>query len=271
MASGAPKSRNSKGAPPPSSKLTVMVVGKLGKLWSFRISSPLFFFAAAFFLIYLAVSAVGLNQYFAERRKNQALSGEVERLKTWLDDAQRSAYRLRQRMRFLEGFESGMPEPQPEPSHEPEESPALKHAGPAADPEDAEPAGHPGQQDNAPIPTVAVKDLEVQEVETGLLVQFKVVNTAEEDRRVGGYVHLIGFDEHAGEPGVWTSPEVKLKDGRPENYKGGRLFLIRRFKPMKAALSFDPGGPRPSRLSILIYDRSGKLIVEHSVDIEDVS
>jgi len=57
----------------------------------------------------------------------------------------------------------------------------------------------------------------------------------------------------------------------PVNYRKGQIFLIQKFKQIRARLNLGAPSESPSSLKVLVYDQSGEIILGKETDIAQAS
>ncbi|MBW2170201.1 MAG: hypothetical protein JRG69_13265, partial [Deltaproteobacteria bacterium] len=75
-----------------SSDLTIMIVARLGKVRSFKISSRFLIWTSLFFAFYILASVIIINDYFDKRRANNALIEKLDGLQHEIEGAKRELY-----------------------------------------------------------------------------------------------------------------------------------------------------------------------------------
>jgi hypothetical protein len=255
-----------KGFPPPRKKqshersFTIMVMGKVGKVRSFRISRRVFVWAVLFFAAYVPFSVYLVNRYFAVRNANVAQGQRIEHLEKDLLRSNNALSRSKEHIVFLEEYISKM------------EKPAEKTAEPAKLPDKRgeavtqKPSEEKAQKQTEEM--VSVEDLVIEKQGAQLVVTFKLVNLLPGDTSVGGYVYILARNEKSPPRQEWTYPQVKLANGLPETHKRGQVFLIQRFKPMQGKLSLGSGPDAPTILEILVYDQAGNILMRKDFAID---
>ncbi|MEW6669901.1 MAG: hypothetical protein AB1512_32225 [Thermodesulfobacteriota bacterium] len=240
-------------------RLTVMIMGSVGKVRSFQISTRFLVWAVLFFVAYIAVSLYAINSYIQLRQSSDKQSERARQAEEEASAAKRNLLRSRQHVALLEDYirrmESGTeqaPGAPKEPS--PEEAPkAAKSKPPAA-------AG-----------PVDVIDMVIQKEGARIMANFKLVNTQPGEGAVGGYVHLIAVNRKAAPPREWTYPPEKLEKGFPVNYRNGHIFLINRFKQIQARFHLGSASESASVLRLLVYDQAGDIILQKEFEVGDAS
>ena len=102
-----------------------------------------------------------------------------------------------------------------------------------------------------------------------MTVVFNLVNVHEDKKSVNGYVHMIAMNKESDPPQLWTYPKVALRNGIPIDYRRGQLFLIKRFKTIRGEYFFSSSKEFPSSMKVLVYDQSGKVILQKEFEVEN--
>ena len=255
-----------KGVPPVRKKrthersFTIMVMGRVGKVRSFKISRRLFFWAALFFAAYVPLSVYLVNRYFELRNAAVAQRETIELLERDLLRSTNALSRSKEHIVFLEDYILQMEKPA-EQAAEPAKSPDKRPEAVARKPAEAT-----GQEQNEQ--TVSIEDLVVEKQGGKLVVNFKLVNLLPGDASVGGYVYILAKTQGSPPRPEWTYPQAKLVNGIPENFKRGQLFLIQRFKPIQGKITVGSGQDAPTILEILVYDQTGNIMLHKDFEID---
>ena len=85
-----------------SKELTIMLIGSVGKMRSFKISRKIIFFAALFFFIYIIISILIFYLYFDLYSTHKDQSNELQNLKAELEDKTKT---LEQKKLYVKGLE----------------------------------------------------------------------------------------------------------------------------------------------------------------------
>jgi hypothetical protein len=234
--------------------MTVMVMGKVGKVRSFRLSRRLLFWALLFFAAYLPFSVYLVNRYFELSHGNRDRQNKIQLLEKDLTRSAQALSRSREHILFLEDYIFQM-ENLDEQASQPAKPQEKKTEEAAPSPPEAT-----VQEKESPI--VSVEDLVMEKQGGTLEVHFKIVNLLPGDATVGGYVHLAAKGEGGTARPEWTYPQVNRVEGLPESFRRGQMFLIQRFKPMEGKLPLGSGPDAPSMLEILVYDQAGKILLQ---------
>jgi hypothetical protein len=238
---------------------TVMVMGRMGKVRSFRISRRLFFWAALFFVAYIPFSVYLVNRYFELYFTDVGQKHKIEFLEKDLLRSNHALSRARDHIAFLEDYTLQL-EKQGDQASE-SSKPQEKRAGTSSQ-KDSE-AKAPDKEGGK----ISIEDMVMERQGTELNLSFKIVNINPGNAGVGGYVHMIGKGEQTPPRRDWTFPQEKLVNGLPENFRRGQVFLIQRFKPMQGKLNVGSGSDAPTILEILVYDQSGEIMLQKEFQI----
>jgi len=182
---------------------------------------------------------------------------------------------------------AGVPAPQskaaPPPQQErPAQPAAASPPPPPASAATAKAAPRPaGEQRPEPVQGAAAQDLEpesdsaswvevrnVQQSRSGgsLVVRFEVANKQEPQDQADGYLFLILRGQRRGSPWLEAWPPTRLTPlGRPENYKRGAPFSVRRYRALKARFAI--ADKHLEQLEFIIYDRQGELVLVQRLPI----
>ena len=239
--------------------LTIMVMGKVGKVRSFHLSRRLLFWTLFFFAAYIPLSAYLANRYFDLSRENKTQQRRIELLERELSRSANALSRSNEHILFLEEYvlQAELPEGRAPQPPRPQARKAEDTAGSRAD----------SKGEDTPQGTVSVEDLVLEKRGGMLEVGFRVVNLTPDDTTVGGYVHLAAKGEEGQTRLDWTYPQVRRVDGFPENFRRGQMFLIQRFKPMEGWLPIGSDPDAPTEIEILVYDQAGGILLQKEYPI----
>lgn len=265
MASRKDKTLNRKASR--AADLTVMVVAKLGKVRSFRISSRFLTWSFLFFVFYIVISIIIINDYLEKRWANDVLTEQIERLQHEIKDTRKELYRSKQHLALLESHiypqKSGLEEEVKLPADK-----ELREEETELLTEDSFPKN---VMKESPEKLVDVEELEIEKDKNKLSVSFNLVNVQEGDKSVSGYVHIIAMNKNADPPQLWTYPKAALRNGKPINHKSGQLFLIKHFKTIQGEYFFNSSNEFPTSIRVLVYDQSGNRLLLKDFEVKNVS
>ncbi|MGD9160448.1 MAG: hypothetical protein PVG39_18675 [Desulfobacteraceae bacterium] len=291
-----------------SKELTIMLIGSVGKMRSFKISRKVISYTLVFFSVYIVVSLLIFYLYFDLYATHKTQSINLEKLEAELSDKTKILDKNKLYIKGLEDFYNNTregtegkedtgtgvkkaPAPKSAKVSVPRETKSKKPApGEMEEKADSGAAAKKAPEPDSPkvnIPdetksqdTVAkkdvkdsmeVKDISYQRTDSELTLNFKLANKQAEQNIAEGYVHIIVMDKNKECPAEWNNPYNKLSDGFPVDYKHGQQFLIQRFRPYQRKYKTNPDSERPSFIRIIVYDRSGQKILEKEFPVTDES
>lgn len=243
---------------PGSKEITIMIIGSIGRIRSFTISRRILLWSSICLSLYILISLFIVFWFVdtSSRYRNQAemIKENEERyngIEKDLLKAQQYAANLEEYIKTSWGQKET----------DEEEGQAVDSSN-SSDTEK-------GREQTANY--IGIEGLSIRRLESGVVVDFRLVNMNSEDVAIEGYMHLIVGDENNNFPPVWNSPSREIKDGLPSDFRRGERFVIQRFKQYHREFSSDTSSGMPSTISILVYDFSGNLIQKSVHDVNDVS
>jgi len=248
-----------------------MIVANLGKVRSFKISPRFLAWSFLFFVFYIVVSIFIINDYFEKRWTNDFLTEQLENLQFAIEDTKNQLYKSKKHLVLLE---SHLYSKKTEIEEEEVKTPAgseIQEKNTTLQAEDNPSKKVMEDSQRTPSDIVDIEDLEIKKGKNTFTVFFNLVNVNEKNKSVKGYVHIIAVNKKSDPPQLWTYPKVALQNGIPIDYKRGQLFLIKHFKTIRGEYFLDSGADIPSSIRILVYDQSGKMILEKEFEVENVS
>lgn len=244
-----------------------MVMGRVGKVRSFKISPAVLLWFALFLLVYLPVSVFVVNRWVDLRREAKKQEVEIERLELALASSERSLFKFKQHVTLLEGYITSL---------------ELEERQPAV--EKAEEAGERGQEDleesqveaGTPQPEpggnlVGIERMAMERKGNTLEVNFNLVNVTEGEEPVSGYVHILATGEEHGSSWWETYPRGEVSEGFPKSYRVGQPFIIQRFKPIRGRFDIRSGRGGPESIRVVVYGDSGRLIYHQDFEVKNAS
>jgi hypothetical protein len=113
---------------------------------------------------------------------------------------------------------------------------------------------------------VAIRNVRQRKSGGRLTIRFQVANKKEGQGQAEGYVTVVLRGIRKGSPWLEAWPPTRLSPlGRPENYKRGKPFAVKRYRTLKAR--FAVADKYLEQLEFVIYDRQGNLVMMRKVDI----
>jgi len=246
-----------------------MVMGRVGKVRSFKVSPRVLFWTFLFLLVYLPVSVLVVNQWVGLRREVKVQQQEIDRLGVELARAERTLFKFQQHVTLLESYidslESGK-----------EQREAVRASEETGSTVEDEPQESREEEPSPPEPVVrglvGVEQMAIERAEDAVQVSFNLTNIAEGEEPVSGYVHILASGKENGSPWWEVYPRGEVaEDGIPESYRRGLPFIIQRFKPIQGRFSAGPGRGLPDAIRVVVYDDTGRLIYNEAFEVENAS
>jgi hypothetical protein len=239
----------------------------MGKVRSFNISRRFLSISLIFFLLYIFATLFMINEYFTiknisdhQSEKIKGLEDEILRYQNQLHRSNRNVALLKDYIRQMERPQESVAQPdQKENQDDRETTPKKTLAVGGTAPKDWSKG------------LVSIEDMGIQREGRWMIVEFKVINSHAGKNPVRGYIHLIAFNRDNKETTPRSFPKVSLSDGAPTEFRKGQPFLIQRFKPVRGKFDLPDNDPLPSTLRVLVYEKSGELILEKDFDIDNLS
>jgi len=249
-----------------SSFFTVMISRGLGKVRGFNISSSLVFWSALVLLLYLVFSTVAISRYFGELKSDTAQSDLLQQLQNEIEGTKKTLYQARQRLKFLEDYIVNSQKKQKKQVESP--GPEIISPGPANPVIQGKTLGRPDEAVPA-TSVVDIKNLKTERRGGRLSVKFRLIKIRPERNQIKGYLFMIAANSESAPMQLWTYPKAALENGEPINYKHGQLFKVRNYRIIRGKFFLDSNSEKPSLLKILVYDESGKLILNKEFSIKE--
>lgn len=247
--------------------LTIMIMGSVGKVRSFKIA-PLFLYLGAIFILLNITATIYFGNRFFDLRRTRAMQSErIEQLEDAASKNLKTIHRSKQHMVILEEYIRNLETPS-EGKTRADKSIFLQQKSAAPYPPNVTERRRPK---GPSIQAVDIKDLAIKKEGSELTVRFKVVNLRELDNPIGGYIHLIAVGKDGQSPSAWSFPREELLDGVPVDFRRGQLFLIQRFKPIEGNFYLSTYADPPSAIKVLVYNQTGTLLLEREFEVSDGS
>jgi hypothetical protein len=246
--------------------LTIMVIGGMGRIHSFRVSRRILLWSSLFFAAFVIFSIVIINRYLALREAHNELLDKMDLMEEDLNDAKKVLQRSKQLTAFLEEYISDTEERPETPSQAAKEGTAqgkrVESSRTASSKDTAE-----GTKAKSLAELFQMKDIQIEQQGAKLSVSFKLEVSPPGANRVRGYVHIIAEDSTSNPPQWWVYPRQKLINGLPENYRSGHAFSIYRYRIIHGRIQLGSPSMSPSAIKVLIYDQSGTLVAEKNLEV----
>jgi hypothetical protein len=243
-------------------RATVMLMGSVGKVRSFKISLRLLLGAAAFFALYIAASILVIHQYFELYAENRGLRESLSNTKEALPKNEKELLKSRHHIALLEDHIKNLEQAREKESRPPEAQKPKDPAKKVEQPVLASPAESGWPEEIEALPSVAVEDMVVQKEGVRMTVNFRLVNTQQGEIATGGYIHVIATNRKNEKLQAWAYPAQELQDGMPIDFRRGQPFLIQRFKQIQGRFNLGSNTETPTSIKVLAYNHSGKLVLQ---------
>jgi len=232
-----------KGRSKGNNRLTIMILKRMGKVRTVKVSLRLLMGASLFLLFYIVATIFLTNAYFSAARTTTMQADTIAALTGELAKTREALERSRQHIVLLSEYLKEGKEQTPEPM-------ATVDYTESSFPK-----------------VVDINDLKVKRDRTALQVNFKLVNTQPQEEPIGGYIFVLARVKGSEAPEVWVYPSVVLKNGKPIDYRLGQRFFIQRFRTITGNYTLNKEIDDPLILEILVYDRNGGLILKKVVEV----
>jgi len=248
-------------------ELTIMVIRSVGKPYSFKISHRIILWTSLIFIAYILVSIYTFNRFFFLHRQYNIQSEELEKLEKEHND---NLKELNQAKEYATGLEEYIKNSS---DLKRAEDKSLQKEGPTVKAMDIARADlykkDQGEQKTSNI--VDIKDLVIKKEDSAIIMDFRLVNAIQEQDAIEGYLHIFAMDKKGNYPQEWSYPRDTLKDGFPVDFRLGQSFFIQRFKLYHRQFSMNLNSELPKAIRVLVYDRSGKLILKKEFEVGNES
>ncbi len=233
--------------PPELNNVAIMASKGLGKVWSFNIHFPLLVGIVVVIVLNFLFSFVWVAHYLSEQQQ-KSFRGRLEKD---FKETKRALYQTRQRLRFLENYIDPTKIPIENGVQTGSDKTVLK-----------------ASEADARKAIVNIEELKTNRRDANLSVTFKLIRSKSALSPIRGYIFVIAVDNEADPPRMYSSPKTIFKDGLPIDPKKGQAFKIRNFRRLRARWSFEAPEKMPSGLKILVYDGTGRLLLNKDFHLE---
>ena len=255
-----------KGGKKEKKEFTIMIMRSVGKIRSFKISLRIVLITAIFFFLYILISLYIFNDYFNIRSKHKTLTKKMDILEDNLKSYQEELHDTNLYVASLEDYLKN------------DKDETANIEGDKKEGTDHIPFDRSEQTIDTETTAgksisniVEIWDLTFNIIDKGLTLDFKLANNGSEDNAAEGYIHIIAMDINKECPETWNNPRNRLTGCIPFNYRLGQQFLIQRFRPYSKSFKLNSESELPSFIKILVYDRSGQILLEKEFPVINVS
>jgi hypothetical protein len=248
-------------------ELTVMVIRSVGKIRSFTISRRAIVWTSVFLLAYILVSIFIFNNYFDLRYRYKIQS---EKLKDTEENLNENNNKLILSEQYVAGLEEYIRDTE-EKAEQIDISSSMDRKKDDVINKIVKDVNKKNPMGNRPSRDVDITDITIRRMDSVLNLDFKLVINKSDENPIEGYIHIIAADKNNRYPSVWNNRRDELKNGMPVYFRRGKLFIIQRFRLYHYEFDMNTESEFPSLIKMLIYDKSGKLILEKELKVSDVS
>ena len=234
---------------------TLLLVGHLGKIVSFRLTSPLLVALTIGAVVILGLAVFAVVSYHAIRVENAGLKKTLEAARVDFEPADR-AEQTEKKTEPAAGGEAIAGKTKSE------KPIAAASSAPPLRPKETAQLISKGR--------MSVEQFKMKRTDDGntLEFQFYLKNVDPEGRRLSGYTFAVLEPVKDSWEHFRAFPRATLDDGRPSLFQEGEIFSVARFKVVRGAF-FDVGAmDRYGSVTIYVYSMTGDLFVE---DVFEVS
>jgi hypothetical protein len=253
-----------------SRRLTIMVLGDVRKVRTFKCSPVAIVAGAIFLCAYLVFSLLVLYQFFNLRVNYHDQSKRIARLEQTATVMRKARDQSQERVALLKDYLESIE------GRRTEEAVLEKETKPPKTVQAMEtksalqgPAGTQPEQLLAEK-MVELRDMTLRIDGTRLLVDFKLYKIKKSEPVIRGYVHIVVRDKNTSPPRELAFPYAELKNGIPVNYRRGQLFEIKRFKPIHGNFPLTAGSQSYSTVTVHVYNREGTPIHKGEFEVSDL-
>jgi hypothetical protein len=246
--------------------LTIVVMGGLGRVRSFRVSRRILAWSSLFLAAFIIVSVVIINRYLDLRERNNILLDRLSFLEEDLNRNKKALERSRQMAAFLEEYILYTDERPDAPTHSGKEAAAHAKRGEASKAASSKEAAEGGKA-KLSADALQMKDILIEKEGAKLSVSLKLVVSQPGGTPAEGYLHIIAEDGKSNPRQWWAYPQQRVTNGLPDNYRNGHNFSIYRYKPIHGRIYLGSRALSPSAIKLLIYDQAGNLVTEKILEV----
>jgi hypothetical protein len=276
-----------------SKSWTVLLVGELGNIVSFRLSKALVMTLIGFLATVLALGLLAVASYQAMRSENNGLERDLEESRADLLAADEAKDRalvnlllLEAELRSYNEAKRDKTRSKPPPDKKPPaliaqmpKPPAalIPHPEGAVGAEEKPAVAQPTSAGKPPAASspqsLSVGKLKIwQEAQSGSVkFQFSLRNVSPQGTKIRGYTFIVLKPEDGGQEPLRVSPWTPLKeDGSPAIIKRGQYFSIARFKFVNGTFPDLTAINRFKTATVYVYSEGGSLVVEKAHEVDKI-
>ncbi len=267
---------------------TVLLIGDLGKIASFRIGKPLLLAFTASLCAVLAVVICSLVSYMSVRLENTRLRKDLDTLRVQLETSENAKERALVGLMVREGsVKPTARKASPASDRKTKDvssrvrkpSPAATKTAKVRAPETLSPAVMASQPTRAekdkispPVSpaNILVKNLEIWQGANSndFKFRFTLKNVDSERGKIAGHTFVVLKPEEGSEEPSRAFPWSPLKDGKPVIFKRGRYFSISNFKLISGTLTDVSTIGRFKTATVYVYSDTGDPLAEEVFEVD---
>lgn len=243
-----------------------MIMGRIGKVRTFKISPRVIFLTLLFLTLYLPISVLVFNHWVDLRRTTRQQQARLDEIALKLERTERALFKFKQHVVLLETYIESMGTQESQSVDEPNHGAVVETPSQGAETAEEEAPPEASEPELVDVEKMAFS------IEPGaFLVDFNLTNIDRGEDPVSGYIHILATGTENGETWWEVYPRGSVEDGLPVNYRVGQPFIIQRFKPVQGR--FDMGSQRgaPTTVRVVVYDDTGRLIYNTPFEVDHAS
>jgi hypothetical protein len=248
---------------PGPNEITIMIMGSIGKIHSFTVSRRVLVWLSILLLIYILISLFIISRYIGISSSFRSQSVSLDEAKEKYEQMDKDLLKAQQRAANLEAYIESTGK------HMEEGGTTVRmQPGSAPDRTVIDTAGGGSEQAKR---SVDVEGWDIRQLNSGVVIDFRLVNITSGVGAVEGYMHILVSDRNNNFPSTWNAPSKEVRNGVPAEFRTGEHFIIQRFKQYHREFTSGSSFGPPSHIRILAYDSSGNLILEKEYEVNNVS
>jgi hypothetical protein len=253
-----------------SDGLTVMVIGSVGRVKSFKVSRRGILGVVIFLLLYIPASIYLINEFFELRHDYKVQGINLDKRDEELSSVNQELLKSEQHVALLNNYIQEIKKPV---SHNNENVGTYveNRIDQYVETKEEDIVSEDPETENKTIEygnSVIVEDFSKQIEGPSMTVDFKLSNTQPDKNTVEGYVHIIVESEIDGSTRLWSYRNATIKDGLPSDFRRGKLFSIKRFRQITVEIDLGSDQVILNKIRVLVYNKSGTLIYVYEKEYE---
>jgi hypothetical protein len=274
-------------------RLTIIIMGRFGKVRSFKISPITLLVVCIFLFLYIPGTLIVTNNYIDLRHEYRVQNETLERQGKDLIENRNQLAQSQEHEALLEDYIRNLqipksksigsttikqeheekPQVAAEKSHAVAEKPQAVAEKPPFTAEKPQAVAEKTQvvKEETPEHAVDIQDMTIKKEGSLITVELKLVNTDPGGKKIGGFIHILAVADSTDQSQIWVYPRQKMENGLPMDFRHGELFIMKRFRPITGKIYLLPEGNTPSIIRVLLYDQSGEIMLEKEFEVKDGS